>query len=268
MDQRIPELIRPLLQDYLRFLLHQVPDLTEAVYLHGSIALDAFNEQLSDIDFITVLHRCPTVSEMRNLQAIHQTLREIYPCWMLDGSYVQRHDLGQLSDAIAPCPYVAEGVFHSQGYRDLNLVNWWVLKHHGIAVLGSSPQTLSFSVSWDDLVARMHINLNGYWRSWTRTPTRWVQLLTDYGIQWAVLGVLRLWYTFREHNITSKTGAGTYALEHLPSRWHPLIQEAINLRNAPQWRIYRFPIYRAFIAVQFLNYIINQCNTQFNAKSN
>ena len=267
MDQRIPELIRPLLQSYLR-LLSDVPDLIEAVYLHGSIALGAFNQRMSDIDFVTVLHRCPTANEIRHLQAIHQTLTTKYPQWRLDGSYLQWHNLGQLPDAVASYPYVAYGVFYSQGYRDLNLVTWWVLKHYGIAVIGPSPQTLSFSVSWDELVDRMHTNLNDYWRSWTRTPTRWVQLLTDYGTQWAVLGVLRLWYTFREQDITSKTAAGRYALTYLPSRWHGIIQEAMNLRDAPQKRIYRFRIYRAFIAVQFLNDMIERCNQQLNVRSN
>lgn len=179
MDQRIPEQIRPFLQNYLRLLVYQIPELTEAVYLHGSIALGAFKERLSDIDFITVLHHRPTANEIQHLQAIHQTLTTRYPRWALDESYLQWHDLGQLPDAVAPCPYVAEGVFYSQGYRDLNLVTWWILKHHEIAVLGPSPQTLPFSVSWDELVDRMHTNLNDYWRSWTRTPTRWMQLLTD-----------------------------------------------------------------------------------------
>lgn len=268
MDQRIPELIRPFLQDYLRLLSNGVPDLTEAIYLHGSVALGAFNKRLSDIDFVTVLHRYPTTNEIRHLQAIHQTLAKKYPQWRLDGSYLQWHDLGQLPDAVTPYPHVADGVFYLQGYRDLNLVTWWVLKHHGIAVLGSSPQTLPFSINWDELVDRMHTNLNEYWRSWTRTPTQLVQLLTDYGIQWAVLGVLRLWYAFRKHDITSKTDAGRYALTHLPDRWHRLIQEAMNLRDAPHQRLYRFRIYRAYVAVQFLNDIIERCNEQFNVKSN
>ncbi len=90
--------------------------------------------------------------------------------------------------------------------------------------------------------------------------TRLPQLLTNYGIQWAVLGILRLWYTFREHDITSKTDAGRYALTHLPVRWHPLIQEAINLRDAPEQRFYKSRVCRAWDAVQFLRYIIQLCN--------
>jgi predicted nucleotidyltransferase len=260
MDQRIPESIRPLLQDYLRLLSDQVPDLVAACYLYGSIALDAFNERLSDIDFLTVLHRRPTSQEVRHLQEIHKRLTTTYPDWPLDGSYLQWDDLGRLPDTVAPYPNVAQGVFHPHGERDLNLVTWWILKHHGVAILGPSPQTLAFTVDWDDLAVRMHDNLNSYWYSWTRSPTRLVQLFTDYGVQWSVLGVLRLWYSFREQDITSKTTAGRYALTHLPSRWHRLIQEAINLRNAPDQRLYACPIHRASQAMQFLHYMLQLCN--------
>jgi hypothetical protein len=259
-DARIPEPIRPLLQDYLGLLSDRVPDLADACYLHGSIALNAFNERLSDIDFITVLRRPPTADELKQLRTSHQTITTNYPRWKLDGSYLQWEDLGRLPDTMAPSPYVAEGIFRPQGYRDINLVTWWLLKHHGIALFGTLPQQLTFTVSWDDLVARMHDNLHSYWRSWTRSPTRLPQLFTDYGIQWAVLGVLRLWYAFRKGGIVSKTGAGRYALKHLPARWHPLIHEAINLRETSDRRYYKSRIYRACDTVAFLHYIINLCD--------
>jgi hypothetical protein len=261
-DARIPESIRPLLNDYLGLLSDRVPDLADAGYLHGSIALNAFNDRLSDIDFITVLRHRPTAEELTCLQAIHQNLATKYPRWKMDGSYLQWQDLGRLPAEIDPSPYVADGIFHSQGYRDVNLVTWWLLKHHGIALFGTSPQTLTFTVSWDELVARMHDNLHSYWQSWTRSPTRLPQLLTDYGFQWAVLGVLRLWYAFREGDIVSKTTAGRYALNHLPERWHPIVREAISLRETPALRSYKSRICRAVDAVRFLRYIIQQCDRQ------
>jgi Domain of unknown function (DUF4111) len=266
-DAQIPEAIRPLLRDYIQLLTQYVPNLTEACYLHGSISLNAFNERLSDIDFITVLRRSPTSQDINQLQTIHQIIATTYPRWKLDGSYLQWHDFGRLPDAIAPSPYVADGVFHLQGYRGINLITWWVLKHYGIAILGASPQELSFTVSWDELVARMHDNLNSYWRSWTRSPTRLLQLFTNYGIQWSVLGISRLWYTFCEHDIVSKTEAGRYALMHLPQRFHLLIQEAINLRDAPEQRFYKSRIYRAYDAVRFLRHVIRLCDRQVQVNS-
>lgn len=99
------------------------------------------------------------------------------------------------------------------------------------------------------LIRKMLQNLNTYWASFTRQPGRMVWLWCDYGIQWAVLGVLRQFYTFREGDITSKSGAGEYALKQLPERWHRLIQEALNIRHETPGSLYRF-----------LQFIIRTCN--------
>ncbi len=148
---------------------------------------------------------------------------------------------------------------HASGYHDINAVTWWVLKHRGIAVLGPSPQHFAIEIDWDDLLAKMHHNLNTYWPRFTSNPRRMAWLLDDYGIQWAVLGVLRQFYTFRERAITSKTAAGTYSLAHTPCRWHQLIKEAINIRMGTHASLYRFRIVRAIEARAFLQLIIAAC---------
>ena len=106
----------------------------------------------------------------------------------------------------------------------------------------------------------MRGNLNSFWASYTRRPARVAALLTDWGIEWTVLGVLRQYYTFREHDITSKTGAGQYALSCLPARWHRLIREAIRIRDGSPPSRYRFRPGRAWEAFRFLQYIIAECN--------
>jgi hypothetical protein len=74
-----------------------------------------------------------------------------------------------------------------------------------------------------------------------------------------VLGVLRQFYTFREHAITSKSAAGIYALEHIPGHWHRLIQEAVNIRMGTHVSLYQFRIVRAIEARAFLQLIIAAC---------
>ncbi|MBW4629622.1 MAG: DUF4111 domain-containing protein [Brasilonema octagenarum HA4186-MV1] len=262
MDTRIPECIRPILADYLLSLRTELPDLIDACYIHGSIALGAFNPHLSDIDFITILTRRATAQEVENLKAVHQELELIYPQWKLEGSYLQWEDLGRSQQEIAPYPYYHDRVLRSAGYHDVNLVTWWVLKHRGISIIGLPSQMLAFAVDWNLLQIKMKENLNSYWVSWTRSPSKVAYLLTDSGIQWAVLGVVRLFYTLREHDITSKTEAGRYALVHLPAKWHQLIQEAINLREIRHGSSYRSKVSRAVEAVRFLRYVINVCNEQ------
>ncbi len=84
--------------------------------------------------------------------------------------------------------------------------------------------------------------------------------LSDWGIQWTVLGVLRLFYTIRERQVTSKVRAGKYALTCVPARWHPLIQEAIAIREGSPQSHYRSRIKRAIESIRFLRYIIQVSN--------
>lgn len=118
-------------------------------------------------------------------------------------------------------------------------------------------------MDWDRLTVDMMANLNTYWVRFTREPARMAWLLSDYGIQWTVLGVLRQFYTFKEQDITSKTGAGEYALQHVSTRWHRIIQEALNIRNQTDVSLYRFRILRAIEAWRFLKHLIHLCNTNF-----
>lgn len=87
----------------------------------------------------------------------------------------------------------------------INHVTWWILKNHGITVIGPQSNLFTITVDWDELIRKMHHNLNTYWASYTVHPRRMAQFFTDYGIQWIVLGVLRQFYTFHEQAITSKS---------------------------------------------------------------
>jgi hypothetical protein len=260
MSTTIPPSVQPVVDAYLRLTTITLPGFLTGFYLHGSLALGAFNPRFSDIDFITIASRPCTPSDITCLRTIHQTIAHTYPQWPLEGSYLQWRDLGRFEETISPHPYHHDGILHPGGHHDMNAVTWWVLKHRGIAIIGPSPDQLDIHVDWDDLLATMHHNLNSYWASFTTIPRRMAWLLTDYGIQWAVLGVLRQFYTFREHAITSKEGAGIYALDHTPRQWHPLIQEALTIRAGTGATSYRFRIARAITARAFLQYIIAACN--------
>jgi hypothetical protein len=117
-------------------------------------------------------------------------------------------------------------------------------------------------VDWGLLLKEMHVNLNSYWRSWTIHPRRILILCSDWGIQWAVLGVLRQFYTFQENSITTKLRAADYALRCLPTRWQGLILEAIDIRKGKKIA-FRLKFIRAIEAMKFINYIINICNTNY-----
>jgi hypothetical protein len=259
----IPDEIQPLLDDYLALMQAQLPELLGALYLHGSIALGAFQQHTSDIDFVTVINRCCTDDDKHTLAHIHRTLTQKYPQWTMDGCYLQWADLGKIGTEIAPYPHINEGHFNPEAQGTVNYVTWWLLKNQGVAVIGTDPKTLEMRIDWDAFMRDMQNNMNSYWRSFTTAPHRILWLLDDYGVQWAVLGVLRQFYTFREHAIVSKIEAGEYALNCLPQRWHRIIQAAINIRKQQPDTLYRWRIVRMLEAYQFLRYIIDLCNKNF-----
>ncbi len=163
-------------------------------------------------------------------------------------------------DKVGPHPYYRSGVLRITRQFEWQSVEGWILKKRGIAVIGPEPQGLPFTIDWDLLITKMREDLNSYWASWTKRPDRFILMLSDWGIQWTVLGVLRQFYSFREDTITTKTKAGVYALTRVPVRWLPLVQEAIDIRLGERKSDYRFRILRAVEAVWFLKYIIQTCN--------
>lgn len=260
MDSKIPDAIQPLLAEFLSRLQTQFGDALTGLYLQGSIALDAYTPGQSDVDFMAVFNRQPSAYEIEFLRALHKHLRETYPQPALEGQYLQTQQLGRLDNEVDGYPTYHDGLFHFDDHHGLNLVTWWVLKNHGLTLCGTPAQDLPITVDWNRLISEMVVNLNTYWAGWAHQPARLLYLNTDNGFQWAVLGVLRLFYTFRENGITSKVGAGAYALKVLPTEWHPLIQEAIDLREGRPATHYRWPLQRTQVAVRFIQYVINTCN--------
>ena len=104
--------------------------------------------------------------------------------------------------------------------------------------------------------------MNTYWKSWTQSPGRLIVLLSDWGIQWTVLGILRQFYTIRENKIITKRRAGEYALSVVPERWHRLINEALRIRTKATGALYPLGLTRMADAVHFLNYIIQISNEE------
>ena len=257
----LPTSIQPITENYISLVNKQVPDLINSFYIVGSIALDEFNEQFSDIDFLAILNRKATAEDIEELRHIHHLIERNHPQWKMSGSYLRACDLGKLADEIEPHPYYHDGVLHPNSHAGLNPVTWWELKNRGIALAGPQPQELPFSVDGDQLATWMRENMNSYWRLWANRPGRILVMSTGWGMQWAVLGVLRQFYTFRENTITTKVRAAQYALGCLPARWHKLIQEAVNIRQGKKGSAYRFRIARTIEAIKFLKYIIQLCNT-------
>jgi predicted nucleotidyltransferase len=260
MNRGIPVEIQALLDEYLSRLERDVPGVVKAFYLVGSMALGGFNPRLSDVDFVAILDHPASEEEFARLRSIHQVVERALPRWKLEGIYIQEGNLGCRDEDIRPYINYHDGLLKRRDQHVLSLITWWILKNRGIPVIGQPPQTLPIVIDWDELRSKMHENLNTYWASWTTQPKRMIVLLSDFGVEWTVLGTLRQIYTLCEHSVTTKVGAGEWGLEKLPERWHKIILEAIRIREGKGNSPYRTRLSRALEAREFINYVIGEAN--------
>lgn len=255
----VSEPVQDVLDLYASLVRERLPERVMGFYVHGSIALGAYEHGFSDIDFFAVLNKRALDADCEVLRGIHRDVAVKYDKPILEGSYLQLQDLGRLKSDVEPAPYYYEDQFRHAGHHDLNLVTWWVLKHRGIAVWGSPCQDLPFEVDWDVLIRRMAENLHDYWAPLIQRVKKDPATLDEDMVQWSVLGILRLFYSFREGDITSKVGAGEYGLEVLSEKWHCILNESIRIRQGGTESLYDSPEKRADDTLGFMDNAFLQC---------
>lgn len=60
--------------------------------------------------------------------------------------------------------------------------------------------------------------------------------------------------------MTSKVGAGEYALDTVPKEWHKIVEEAIRWRKGSKKSKYRSVWKRRADALAYMEYVIGECN--------
>lgn len=273
MQKLIENQLHPKIQQIISEYLAQVnqakqPGFLEGFYIYGSIALGDYSLALSDIDFIAVTAKRLQQEEIELFKAIHRNIERKYKKPNMNGIYITWDDLGKLPDEIEPYPYYCDGRMHPEGDFELNAVTWSELKSHGITLIGPKPSELSFTVDWDRLIADMHTNLNTYWKNWIERSSRFslnsaALYFSRAQVEWGVLGITRLFFTFRENDITSKGLAGEYALGVIPDEWHKIVQEAVNFRRGASTSLYASRRKRKTEALRYMEYMLTECNKLF-----
>jgi hypothetical protein len=230
MEVSLPLPVQPLIAAYLKALEPLRPHFY-GLYVYGSIALDAFEEQQSDIDLVALTQGEWTASELEQFSAVHTALLQEQPLSKrMDVQYVPLGDLGRRGEP-ARHPLLRDGAFVLESERgDLNAVTWWMIKHKGIRLLGPEPAALPFEVAWQDVLETMRYNLDGYWAGQAKRP---YLFLSDYWVDFAVTTLCRILTTIEDGEIIGKSAALTRWRSRLSERWGLLIDEAWRLRHQP-----------------------------------
>ncbi len=231
---QLPDEVCQVTADFLAVADAELPGLVEGLYLHGSLGWGEYFPGQSDIDFAAVLSARPGPAEVDQLVAVHATLREAHPAPHFDGFYIVHDDLAAPPDECPAVPGTLEGAFERSGRAGLNPVTWHELARHAVTVRG--PSLTEADVWTDDAELRSfsYDNLTSYWARWPDALARdpdWAA--GPWPAMWCVTGVSRLHHLLATGVMTSKSGAGRYALTAFGPDWHPIVNEALRARERP-----------------------------------
>jgi hypothetical protein len=232
---RLPAEVAEVTGRFLELIDASAPGLVQGLYLRGSLGFGEYFEGQSDVDFTVVMSARPDADQLTALAAAHEAVFAARPKPHFDGFHVLREDLAGAPDQCPDVPVMFDGVF-KPGTRDydMNPVSWHELARHGVTVRG--PALSERDVWTDDAALRAfsHGNLSSYWAgvadSLVKHP---VEAGEPSLVAWSVLGVSRLHHLLATGTLTSKSGAGRYALTAFGPQWHRIIRDALRARERP-----------------------------------
>ncbi|MFF5757452.1 aminoglycoside adenylyltransferase domain-containing protein [Streptomyces longwoodensis] len=246
-------------RSYLHAVDTELPWLIQGLYLVGSVALNDFHAGTSDIDFVAVSAVPLDDQQLGVLERIHTQLADACPRPHFDGSYVTWDELAADPLQAVPGPQVHEHKFTRASRGDRHPVTWHTLADHGAALRGPLPGDIDIHKDPASLAAWTRGNLVGYWQPWWRRASRLpsplgLACLGSWGPAWGVLGVSRLHYTMATGRITSKRGAGEYALTRFDDAWQRIVEECLHIRcGTSEKSLYRSPFERRSHALAFID---------------
>ena len=203
-------------------------------YLDGSLTGSDFDED-SDIDFVAVTDVEVTGDLFESLRTMHDRIATTDSVWaiQLEGSYVSVDALRRHDPAHTLHPNIERGTgerlklaHHDEGWN----IHRWVVREHGITLIGPDPHTLIDPVTAEDLRRAMQPILTGWATNLLNDPAQ----ITGRGYQsYIVLSLCRILYTIERGAVASKRVAAQWAQATLDARWMALIDRAWEGRHQP-----------------------------------
>ncbi|MFE7062128.1 aminoglycoside adenylyltransferase domain-containing protein [Sutcliffiella sp. NPDC057660] len=262
---RIRRDIKIVIDEFIERVERSLPGFIQDFYIYGSISLGAFQNKFSDIDFIALINQHPKDDDLQKLKDIHRHMQKKFSHTTLDGYYLVKEEMEAENQRAISSHYFSEGKFKGKRSFSKDSIDAFQLKKYGIIIKG---QQLDYSVDFDIVLKNQKDNINTYWQNWLDSCKRFPSInffgsfVSIRSIEWGVLGVTRLFYTIREKDMTSKVGAGEYALGTVPEKWHKIIEEAIRFRKGEKQSLYRSVRKRRADALAYMEYVIGGCNAE------
>lgn len=214
------------------FLDASPPGLVTGLYLRGGIGFGEWVPGVSDVDFVATLAHRPAPEDVDGLRRAHHVVAAAHPDLPFDGMHVLATDLAADPDRCPDVPCVLHRHFEDEARYDLSPVAWHELAGYGVTVAGEPHTRLGIWTEPDRLLAFTRDNLDTYWRGTAEAlAANPGEACREDACCWCVLGVARLDHLLVTGEMTTKSGAGQWGLDHYPERFHRVLREALRIRH-------------------------------------
>jgi len=201
------------------------------LYLYGSLSLGDFDPASSDIDFLAVTAEDLPAETLDQLRAMHADIAASGLPYAdhLEGSYIPSVALRRYDPHNARHPSIGvDWPFQIEEHNHNWIIEYHIIREHGVIVWGPSPQTLIDPVSPQELRAAVCKHLKSQWQSRIE-DVEWLRPRLYQAF--AVLTLCRALYTLQHDGAAcSKPQAASWAQETYP-QWKPIIERALAWRS-------------------------------------
>ena len=227
-----PEPVAGQCHHWLSLIDRRAPGLVTGLHLRGGLAFGEWFPGTSDIDFVVTTARRPDDRDLAALRESHAELGRLHPGTAFDGVHLLADDLARDPSECPDVPSVLHGHFEAEGRDDLNPVAWHEVALGGVTLRGPTPAEIG--VWTDDSRLRDFTleNLRTYWaQNADALQAMPREAEAPETCSWCVLGVARLHHLLETGTLTTKSGAGRWALTHYPDHFHRVVREALAVRE-------------------------------------
>jgi predicted nucleotidyltransferase len=247
-----PRHVSQVVRELVSGLTASLGDTLEGVYLFGSLIAGDFDLEVSDIDLLVAIASDMDDAQLQRLQRLHDSFAIAHPDWSdrIDVSYMSTDALRTFKVRESPIVVVSPGEplnrkRTSRGW----LMNWHLVREHGVALLGPAPRTLIAQTGVDDFVAAVRTHLQ-------ELPDRVRASSASRLHAYAVLTACRGLYTCARRQQASKARAALWAADRHPE-WSDVIRDSLERRSGRQPRIPDAETARAR-ALEFVRFAVQQ----------
>jgi predicted nucleotidyltransferase len=197
------------------------------VYLRGSLATGDFIET-SDIDFVVATERPVSKDEAEALIQMHARLAALPNPYAgrLEGAYIDRALLRRFQSGKRFLTIECETPLRWKVHETSWLIERWVLREKGVALLGPDPKTLIDPISPEELRDAVRLRIQE-WATWAADPhdPEWLPPRSHQA--YVVETMCRALYTVASGELPSKRTAAKWAISALPEPWRSLVERSV-----------------------------------------